>query len=183
MKTLIWKGILYQSLEYFNVQSDDKGYNVESRIIGCYKDKIYTVDYRMFIDKNWIVQNFLIESEVNKVKTMLAGKRLQDQWTINNVINPKFNHFKFIDISLTPFTNTLPINNLNLAENSSQKIDVIYIDVLNQHIRPVQQQYTRTTSHQYLYENIENDFKAEVSVDESGLVISYPELFEKIIEL
>lgn len=183
MKTLIWKGILYQSLEYFNVQSDDKGYNVESRIIGSYKDKIYTVDYRMFIDKNWIVQNFLIESEVNKVKITLEGKRLQNQWTINNVVNPEFNHFKFIDISLTPFTNTLPINNLNLPENSSQKIDVIYIDILNQHIRPVQQQYTRTTSDQYLYENIENDFKAEVSVDESGLVISYPELFEKIVEL
>ncbi|SMO74111.1 hypothetical protein SAMN06265171_1064 [Chryseobacterium rhizoplanae] len=183
MKTLIWKGILYQSLEYFNVQSDNKGYNVESRIIGSYKDKIYTVDYRMFIDKNWIVQNFLIESEVNKVKTTLEGKRLQNQWTINNVVNPEFNHFKFIDISLTPFTNTLPINNLNLPENSSQKIDVIYIDILNQHIRPVQQQYTKTASHQYLYENIENDFKAEVSVDESGLVISYPELFEKIVEL
>ncbi|MDR3026411.1 putative glycolipid-binding domain-containing protein [Chryseobacterium sp.] len=183
MKTLIWKGIFYQSLEYFNIHSDDKGYTVQSRIIGCYKDKIYAVDYRMFIDKNWIIQNFQIESEVNKVKTTLEGKKLQDQWEINNVINPEFNNFKFIDISLTPFTNTLPINNLNLSENKSQKIDVIYIDVLKQHIKPVQQKYTRRAPYQYLYENIENDFKAEISIDESGLVISYPELFEKITEL
>ncbi|MCW1961006.1 putative glycolipid-binding domain-containing protein [Chryseobacterium viscerum] len=184
MKTLIWQGVLYQSLEYFNEQTKDENYIiVESKIIGCYEDKIYAVDYSILIDKNWIVQNFLIKSEINKVKTTLEGKRNQNQWEINNVINPEFNDIKFIDISLTPFTNTLPINNLQLKENNPKKIDVIYIDVLNQHIRPVQQQYTKTASNKYLYENIENDFKAEISVDNAGLVISYPKLFEKIAEL
>ena len=183
MKTLIWRGIHYQSLEYFNLKKKEEKYIAESRIIGCYKDNMYAVDYNILIDKDWIVQEFLIESETNKVKRTFTGKRIQDQWKINNVINPEFNNFKFIDISLTPFTNTLPINNLKLSENSSQKIDVIYIDVLNHHTRPVQQQYTRTAVNQYLYENIENDFKAEISIDETGLVTTYPKLFEKIAEL
>ncbi|MCP1301984.1 putative glycolipid-binding domain-containing protein [Chryseobacterium sp. S0630] len=183
MKTLIWKGIFYQSFEYFNLQSDDKNYAAESKIIGCHEDKIYSIEYKIHIDKDWIIQDFLIESEINKVKRTLAGKKIQDQWEINHVINPEFNNFKFIDISLTPFTNTLPINYLKLSENTSQKIDVLYIDVLNHHIRPVQQQYTRTAANQYLYENIENDFKAEISIDETGLVTAYPKLFEKIAEL
>ncbi|TZF99661.1 putative glycolipid-binding domain-containing protein (plasmid) [Chryseobacterium panacisoli] len=183
MKTLVWRGILYPSLEYFNLQSDDKSYTVESKIIGCYEDKIFAVNYSILIDENWIVQSFLIESEINTIKSTFAGKRIQDQWEINNTISPEFNGCEFIDISLTPFTNTLPINNLKLQESISQKIDVLYIDVLNQQIRPVQQQYTRTAINKYLYENIENDFKAEISVDETGLVISYPELFEKIAEL
>ncbi|MBB6331382.1 hypothetical protein HNP24_002332 [Chryseobacterium sediminis] len=183
MKTLIWQGILYQSLEYFHLQPDDEGYTVESKILGYHEGKIYAVNYRICTDKDWIVQDFLVESEVNRVVKTFAGKRSGNQWEINNTVHPEFNNFKFIDISLTPFTNTLPINNLKLSENSSQKIDVIYIDVLNQHVRPVQQQYTRTASHKYLYENIENDFKAEISVDEMGLVTSYPELFEKIAEL
>lgn len=183
MKTLIWKGIFYQSLEYFNLQSDDKNYTVESKIIGSLKDKLYTTEYKIQMDKDWIVQDFLIESEVNTIKRIFTGKRIQDQWEINNVINPEFHNLKFIDISLTPFTNTLPINNLKLSENNSQKIDVLYIDVLNHHIRPVQQQYTRTSVNQYLYENIENDFKAEISIDEAGLVITYPKLFEKMAEL
>ncbi|WP_426479615.1 putative glycolipid-binding domain-containing protein [Chryseobacterium sp. CBSDS_008] len=183
MKTMIWQGIYYQSLEYFNLQSDDETYTVESKIIGCHEDKMYAVNYRILIDKNWVVQNFLIESEINKIKRTFSGKRDQDQWEINNDLHPEFNSFKFIDISLTPFTNTLPINNLKLSEKSSQKIDVIYIDVLNHHIKPVQQQYTRTSIDKYLYENIENDFKAEITVDAKGLVISYPKLFEKIAEL
>jgi len=183
MKTLIWQGILFKSLEYFNLQSDDKSHSVTSKIIGSYEDKIYAVNYTISIDKNWIVQNFLIESEINNSKRILTGKRIRDQWEINNAVHPEFNNFPFIDISLTPFTNTLPINNLKLSENSSKKIDVIYIDVLNHHIRPVQQQYTRTAANKYLYENIETDFKAEISVDEKGLVTNYPRLFEKIAEL
>lgn len=182
MKTLIWKGIYYQSLEYFNLFSNDKNYTVESKIIGCHEDNMYTLDYRILIDENWIVQDFLIESEINRVKRTFSGKRNHNQWEINGVVHSEYNNFKFIDISLTPFTNTLPVNNLKLSESSSQKIDVMYIDVLQNHIRPVQQQYTRTAVNKYLYENIETDFKAEISVDESGLVTSYPELFEKIAD-
>ncbi|MFP3675094.1 putative glycolipid-binding domain-containing protein, partial [Bacillus sp. SIMBA_031] len=88
--------------------------------------------------------------------------------------------FKYIDISLTPFTNTLPIHHLKLQENNPQEIDVIYIDVLNHHIKPAQQRYTRTAANKYLYENIQTYFKAEILVDENGLVVTYPDLFEKI---
>lgn len=59
---------------------------------------------------------------------------------------------------------------------------MLYIDVLKHNIKPVQQHYTRTAVNKYLYENIETDFKAEISVDEGGLVTNYPELFEKIAD-
>ncbi|MCJ7932899.1 MAG: putative glycolipid-binding domain-containing protein [Chryseobacterium sp.] len=182
MKTLIWQGILYQSLEYFKIKENGDRYTIESKIIGCYENKMYTADYKILITQDWTVLEFVIESEINTIKNILTGKKRQDEWVINNVIHPDFKGFEYIDISLTPFTNTLPINNLKLAENSSRKIDVIYIDVLNHHIRPAKQQYTRTALNKYLYENIETDFKAEISVDEAGLVISYPKLFEKTSE-
>lgn len=117
-----------------------------------------------------------------QLKEPFQEKEIRTNGKSMGVVNSKFNNFKFIDISLTPFTNTLPINYLNISENNSQKIDVLYIDVLKHQIRPVQQQYTRTAVNKYLYENIESDFKAEISVDEMGLVTSYPELFEKIAE-
>ncbi|PWN70493.1 hypothetical protein C1631_011025 [Chryseobacterium phosphatilyticum] len=182
MKTLIWQGITYQSLEYFTLR-EHENYTVESKIIGCYQNQIYSVDYKLIIDKEWNILEFQIESEINTVKSKMAGRKLYDEWEINNVINEDFKNFKFIDISLTPFTNTLPVNNLQLPENTSRKIDVIYIDILNQHIKPVQQQYTRKNINEYLYENLQNDFKANVLVDQKGLVTYYPELFKKIAEL
>lgn len=183
MKTLIWQGIFYQSLEYFTLKENNGNHIVTSRIIGCLKDQLYSVDYHLTIDINWNILEFSIESEVNTVKNRLTGKKQQDNWEINGNINPDFKGFQYIDISLTPFTNTLPVNKLKLPENRAQEIEVIYIDVLNHQIRPAQQRYTRTSSDRYLYENIQSDFKAEIVVDENGLVIQYPELFKKITEI
>ncbi|GAE64799.1 hypothetical protein H3Z85_02270 [Chryseobacterium indologenes] len=52
MKTLIWKGIAYESLEYFTLRKRED-YTVESTIIGCYQDYLYTVNYKLAIDKDW----------------------------------------------------------------------------------------------------------------------------------
>ncbi|UCA61628.1 putative glycolipid-binding domain-containing protein [Chryseobacterium rhizoplanae] len=183
MKTLIWQGIAFQSLEYFSLTENDKGQVVTSKIIGCYENKIYTVDYQLTIDPDWNIQEFTIDSEINTIKNRLTGKKRQDEWEINNVISPDFKNFNFIDISLTPFTNTLPINNLKLTENDAQDIKVIYIDVLNNLVKPVTQQYTRIAPYTYHYDNLQTDFKSDILVDGNGLVVNYPQLFDKIAEI
>jgi hypothetical protein len=183
MKTLIWQGIAFQSLEYFRIQENDKNIQVASKIIGYYENNMYTVDYRLTIDPDWNIQEFTIESEINTVTNTLAGKKYQNQWEINNTVNPDFEGFNFIDISLTPFTNTLPINSLKLTENEAHEIKVIYIDVLNNLVKPVTQQYTKIDSQTYHYDNLQTDFKADILVDENGLVIHYPKLFDKIAEI
>ncbi|REC49518.1 putative glycolipid-binding domain-containing protein [Chryseobacterium pennipullorum] len=183
MKTLIWKGIYDESLEYFNIKKDDQRYIAESEITGRSKDKIYRVRYNIVIDENWTVAEFSIESEINGVKEQLAGKKQDEEWIINGTLHQEFNGFQYIDISVTPFTNTLPINHLKLTENRPQKINVIYIDVLHHHFKPAVQRYTCLATGTYLYENVETDFKSEILVDDIGLVISYPGLFERIAEL
>ncbi|MDR2236428.1 MAG: putative glycolipid-binding domain-containing protein [Chryseobacterium sp.] len=178
--TLIWKGIRYQSLEYFTIQETPEHYAVSSKITGSFKDKIYAVEYTINIDKNWNIQEFAIQSEVNSVKNTLSGKKLGNQWEINQIIRPELEGIPYIDISLTPFTNSLPINTLKLQENDSRDIHVIYIDVLHADFRPVSQRYTRTAKEKYRYENIPKNFEAEITVDEAGLVLDYPQLFEKV---
>jgi hypothetical protein len=83
-----------------------------------------------------------------------------------------------IDIMLSPFTNTLPLKRLKLKPGESQRISVLYFDVLKFEVRRVEQIYTRLTEDQYKYENTENDFSALIKFDAFGLVISYPGLFE-----
>lgn len=180
MTKFIWKGILYQSLECFTLREDTGNYIISSKIIGSYLDKIYTAEYTINTDRNWNVLEFLIQSEVNSAKNTLSGKKRGNKWEINQTERPEFEGIQYIDISLTPFTNTLPINTLKLQENKSQEIQVIYIDVLNSALRPASQRYTRTAKEKYLYENIPKNFEAEITVDESGLVLDYPQLFERV---
>ena len=97
----------------------------------------------------------------------------------NGIPAPEFNGCIEIDISLTPFTNTLPINRLKLANRERRKIAVLYIDVLKQQTRRVMQCYTRLSDGEYKYENDSNNSKSVITVDTAGLAVDYPGLFSR----
>lgn len=181
MDSIIWKGILYNSLEYFTLVENQESYKASSKIIGSFEGNIYFINYHITIDQDWLVQNFTIEYEINGKKLKITGLKNGSNWEINGTHHPEFSDLKYIDISLTPFTNTLPINNLKLSEKQSREINVIYINILENKIKPVQQQYTKINGSDYLYENIPKNFSAQISVDGSGLIENYPDLFEKVI--
>ena len=48
-------------------------------------------------------------------------------------------------------------------------------------VRPQPQAYTRVDDRRYLFENLDGSgFKAELPVDEDGIVLDYPELFRRV---
>lgn len=180
MKTILWRGIAFSSLEYFNIQENDEHYHVRSKVIGYFQENIYSVTYQLTINKLWEITTFHIDAEVNAVQHILTGKKIDANWEINQYMDKDFEGYQYIDISLSPFTNTLPINNLKLEIGESKEISVIYIDLISNTIKPVLQRYTKTAPDEYLYENIISDFSTHIQVDKTGLILNYPGLFKMI---
>jgi hypothetical protein len=89
-----------------------------------------------------------------------------------------------IDISATPFTNTLPIRRLTLKPGQSAELLVVYILIPEMKLMTDRQRYTclSTTNSGglYRYESMDSDFSAELPVDSDGLVFDYPGLFKSI---
>ena len=178
---LLWAGQKYHSLENCILSVSDTGTEVNSVIIGGSENKIYRVEYLIKTNKNWETIFFEIKSYLNdKIDCLSFRSDGKGNWTTNGNPITQFNGCIDLDISLTPFTNTLPINRLKLSENKKHLINVLYIDVLEQQAKPVQQNYTKLSEAEYKYENVPNDFETEITVDKLGLVINYPGLFERI---
>lgn len=177
-RNILWAGLAYHSLENSLLSTTNSGMEVNSVIIGMFDNKIYRIEYLIKTNQNW-------ETILCEVKSQFADKmdHLNFQsdgkgnWTRNGKPEKQFDGCIDIDISLTPFTNTLPINRLKFSENEKHLINVLYIDVLEQQIKAVQQNYTKLSETEYKFENVPNDFEAVITVDESGLVLNYPELF------
>jgi uncharacterized protein len=85
-----------------------------------------------------------------------------------------------VDLSITPFTNTLPIRRLRLSVGESADIATAYLAFPRLTISPDLQRYTRVSSNEYRYESLDSDFVREIVVDSNGLVITYPGLFRRI---
>lgn len=113
MTTIIWKGILYNSLEYCQLSESKDNILVDSKIIGTSENKIYRVDYTMAIDRVWKGFNFDISFEINNKKDNIKGVKEGSEWKIDGKATTRFSNCDFIDISLSPFTNTLSFNSLH----------------------------------------------------------------------
>jgi hypothetical protein len=151
---------------------------ISSTIIGCYEGKICKLDYRLKTNGQWETLLFEMQSRYdNHTHSISLEGDGKGSWTQDGKRCSQFQGCVDIDISLTPLTNTLPINRLNLALNQSEVVQVIYVDVLHQKITPELQRYTRLSGTLYHYQNIPNDFESDILVDELGLVVDYPGLF------
>jgi len=179
---LIWSGIEYDSKEHCSITTRNGITTVDSVIVGSYQHDVYRVAYKLIINNKWQLTSVEINSLVNNKETNYHLRSDgTGNWTSHNIETAKFKGCIDIDISLTPFTNTLPINRLNLADGQSAQIKVLYFNLLEQQLKPLHQQYTCLSSTEYKYENIPNDFEAIITIDEQGLVVNYPQLFTKTV--
>ena len=181
---ILWTGREYYSLENCLIKSTEAGWEITSTIIGFYEGKIYRIEYRIQTDRDWKTGLVEINSRhSNQNKLIKLEGDGNGNWLSNGKLDDRFQGCIDIDIPLTPFTNSLPINRLKLSPGDEDTIRVIYIDLLEQQITPVQQKYIRLSSTNYHYENIPNDFEANIMVDESGFVVDYPFLFVRTAAL
>jgi len=179
-KNILWTGIEYRSLENCILTITDKGSEISSSIIGAYANELYKIDYQIRTNQYWETNFFEIKSQLNNTIEIISfQKEGKESWYVNGQPDGKFNGCIDIDISLTPFTNTLPINRLKLSEKEAVQIEVLYVDVLGRKIMPVQQKYSRLSQTDFKFENVPNDFESVITVDDLGLVVEYPGLFKR----
>lgn len=81
-----------------------------------------------------------------------------------------------VDISFTPCTNTMPIRRLALAVGEARDIDVAYLSVPQLTVTRSRQRYRRL-DRGYRYES--GRFAADLTVDDAGLVLDYPNLWRR----
>ena len=181
-QNILWKGIENDSLENCMVNFTNEGSVINSTIIGKGQDLIYKVVYHIKTNQLWETTYLEIEFQLgDNIKTVRFRSDGKGNWTTNGKPVEAFNGCIDVDITLTPFTNSLPINRLKLAVNEVKQIKVLYLNVLNQEISSVYQKYTRLSANEYKFETVPNDFEAIIETDELGLVVSYPQLFRRLL--
>ena len=88
---------------------------------------------------------------------------------------PGFEGCVDVDLSFTPATNTLPIRRLGLEVGEEAEIDVVWLVWPELRFVRAHQRYARLGKGRYRY--TQDDFEAELTVDEQGLVLEYEGLW------
>ncbi len=184
-RNIMWTPWSEPGLEHLHLLQQDGNILTDSIIVGVSNRMPFRLHYEITCDSNWKVKELgltLLSCNRKSIKMQADG---QGHWSTNTG-DPvsSLEGCIDVDISATPFTNTLPIRRLELKSGQSAELLVAYVLIPEMELMTDRQRYTclelNAGGGLYKYESMESDFSAELPVDSDGLVIDYPGLFKSI---
>jgi hypothetical protein len=132
--------------------------------------------YEVVSDAEW----FTVESVATVGGTQPVVVRRDDdgRWLANGREVPDVAGCEVVDLGFTPATNTLAIRRLGLGIGDSAEIDAAWVRFPDLMVQRLPQRYTRTGEAAYRYES--GEFRADLEVDEHGLVTRYGDIWVAI---
>lgn len=173
-----WSG---RGIEHTVLSCTPASSTAEGVVISASTSEPFAVRYQIRCDGSWTLNYATIEiiGEQRKVELLSDGR---GKWidASGNAL-PELDGAIDVDISATPFTNTLPIRRLRLAQGHSAEIRAAYVHLPDLNIVRDPQRYTCLEPlRRYRYESLDSDFVREIEVDADGLVVTYPGLFKRL---
>ena len=183
MNTIIarWQDWSGRGIEHLVLKEGPNQIVADAAILGTIDDQVFAARYKILCDAHWRVKKVEITEIGSDLTAELVGDGVGNWLDGSSAPQPQLGNAIDIDISITPFTNTLPIRRLNLQRGQSQEILAVYIQLPSIAITTDRQRYTcLEAGRRYRYESVDSDFTREIEVDAHGLVANYPGLFRRI---
>jgi hypothetical protein len=177
-----WQDWDAKGIEHLVLHEGSREIVAESVVVGAADDSVFALRYRIRCDKSWRVRSAEIALAGSNRKIEIAGDGNGNWSDASGKRIPKLGGAIDIDLSATPFTNTLPIRRLKLRAGQSAEIVTVYILAPALTLATDPQRYTCLEPlKRYRYESIDSDFTREIEVDRRGLVVAYPGLFRRLL--
>ena len=154
-------------------------------VIGVEENVAFRIRYTISCDLKWQVRNVVVQSLDENEQTIRFVSDGFGNWTNESgtPISELTGCFD-VDITATPFTNTLPIRRLSLRAGESAEIKVVYFTIPEMQVSIEPQRYTcletSSAGGKYKFESLNGGFTAVITVDADGLVEDYPTLFKRV---
>ena len=187
IREVMWSAWDAPGLEHLHLAMHKDGVVADSIVIGVTAEgRPFRIAYEVRCDVSWGVRSVrvgILGSEVPGVDLLSDG---QGNWTRpDGRAVPELRGCIDVDISVTPFTNTLPIRRLVLTPTESAELLVAYFKGTELQAWPEPQQYTCLEKSDgaglYRFLSLDGGFTADLLVDADGLVLDYPGLFKRVL--
>lgn len=179
---LFWRGTNVEGIERLELSIEADAITAASTVI-CAESGGFRLDHRWRLDARWRAQSVVVERWDAQGHGTLHVERAGSGWRVNDIARPDLDGVDEPDLSVTPFCNTFPIRRLPHGDGASLTLDTAFIDGPALTVARSRQRYERLGANRVRYVDLglSRGFEAELVVDESGLVLTYQHLFERVL--
>jgi uncharacterized protein len=181
IRALLWRRVDVPGIEYFRLWDSAAGPRLTGTVILADAGAPLRLKYAVACAPDWTsrgVHVALTRGAVTRHLKLTAGDG--HRWWRSAEEVPAVAGCLDVDLAFTPATNILPLRRLGLAVGESREMTAAWVRFPDLSIEPLAQRYTRLDERRVRYESRDGSFTAELTVDEVGLVVSYPPLWERV---
>lgn len=190
-REVVWSAVAWVGTEHLRLRAEDDGVLADGVIVGVAGGCPFRIGYEVRCDAGWRVRALRVGEPGSGRPVVNLFSDGKGNWrTPDGRIVTDLEGCVDVDISATPFTNTLPIRRLGLTPGEAAEIPVVFVDTGEMSVRAEPQRYTclnsQTGGGLYRFEALGSDFAQnppiELPVDSDGLVLDYPDLFDRVAQ-
>jgi uncharacterized protein len=176
-RDLRWQPLDGVGLEHCHVSETADGIAVRSALIGEQDGTPFGAFYEIQLDPDWTFRSLVLRRHDGRVMRLVSNG--QGDWKLDGRRAPELEGCVDIDISGTPFTNTLPMRRRRFEPGVPQRFDIAWVALDT--LEPLRdgQVYTQLDETHFRYKAADRSFTQVLEVDEHRFVVDYPTLFRR----
>jgi uncharacterized protein len=180
-QVVIWQADFAPGLETLDLSRSTDSIHVDSIVQGVADGQVFKMRYQFHLNLDWTVISLHLTELPGFDEVDLYPKEATCSWLTPSFLY-ELDDLKdclYIDISFTPFTNTLAIKKLKLEVGQSADLRALYVESPTLGFKVSEQRYERLSQFEYRYMSLGSGFTAVITVDQDDLVVNYPGLFTR----
>jgi hypothetical protein len=176
-----WRRTDVEGLERLALTVEETIVRAISTVI-CVAEGGFRLDHDWELTPDWRAVSLKVERLGAHEHRALTLERDGTAWRVNGVRRPDLDGADEPDLSVTPFSNTLPIRRLLASADVSVTIDVAYVNGGDLTVTRSRQRYERQGPGRLRYIDLGlfAGFEADLYIDDQGLVLDYQHLFQRV---
>lgn len=171
-----WRRLDEPGLELFELTPTAEGYYAASSIVHAGKNA-FALRYLWHLDRKWRTRRLSLFL-AGSLEREMTIERDSGHWIVDGHLRSELDQCEEIDLSATPFCNTLAIKRLGGAG----ELVTLYVDLPALSLSASRQRYEQLELARWRYIDlgVAKGFEARIDVDRDDFVSSYEQLFEAI---
>jgi len=182
-RTAVWKAVEYPGMEYLHLRPMSNMMVADRVVIGVTAEGAFRLNYGIVYDDSYIVRVVWLKLREQDELSLWNDER-GNWYDRKGDLLPELKGCIDVDITATPFTNTLPIRRLSWQPGQTETLRMVYFSIPEVTVHADEQRYIcveqTANGAVFRFEQVATGFTALLLVDRDGLVLDYPGLFERI---
>lgn len=175
-RTVLWRSLIDGSLDRCSLTLRPEGPELRGEVVTLIDNGPVQITYLVVGGPEWETTHVEVTwREGTSIRELVLDVDAEKRWWQEGREIESVRGCIDVDLGITPATNALPIRRLNLAEGEEREVTAAWVLFPELKVEPLEQTYTRLTEERYRYESNKGSFKADIDVDDAGLVTWYEE--------